>query len=168
MKKIILSFILGAIIFGTCSFAFASYLYRAEDIEFKPTNSEWNVTNVNEAIDDLYNNKTPITYSGTLSSGSLNYNGYPHSLAGNSILDIPSGYTKANVVFSGNSLSGTQVTTFSAYKNNNWINLYSTSTTLNKQEVDISGYEKIRVLLSGTALLSNNAWNHISYSVTIY
>lgn len=168
MKKNILSFILGALIFGTCSYTFASYLYRAEDIEFKPTNSEWNATNVNEAIDDLYNKRTPITYSGTLSSGTLTYNGSSHSLAGNSILDVPSGYTKANVIFYGNSLSGTQVTTFSVYKNGIWTNLYSTSTTLNKQAIDITGCEKVRVLLSGTAILSNNEWNHISYSITIY
>lgn len=65
MKKIfsksnILSFILGALIFG-CVAGVSAYVIYAGDIQYTPSDSTWkksngeNITNVEEAIDALYN-----------------------------------------------------------------------------------------------------------------
>ena len=57
MKKIFKSrlffFILGALIFGSISVVLA-YSYFAQDVGFTPTDSEWNVEDSKEALDDLY------------------------------------------------------------------------------------------------------------------
>ena len=51
----IFSFILGAILFsGVTVFA---YSISSKDIAFTPTNENWQVTNVEEAINDLYTKK---------------------------------------------------------------------------------------------------------------
>ena len=54
IKNILLGFILG-ILLSTMIGVGAVYLYNAKDIEFVSTNSEWNVTNVGDAMNDLYN-----------------------------------------------------------------------------------------------------------------
>ena len=58
MKRIIknnlFGFILGGIIFGGLVYA-ANYM--ASDVTYKPKNKEWKVSNVNEAINDLYNSR---------------------------------------------------------------------------------------------------------------
>jgi len=53
MKKTILSFILGGIIFGCIGIYAANYL--ASDVTYTPKDTNWEVNNVNEALDDLYN-----------------------------------------------------------------------------------------------------------------
>ena len=61
MKKLIknnlLGFILGGLIFGGIVYA-SSYL--ATDISYTPTDTSWEVSNVNEAINSLYNNVTEL------------------------------------------------------------------------------------------------------------
>lgn len=52
MKKIILGFFLGAITFGSIGIYAANYL--AADVTYKSNNEDWNVSNVNEALDRLY------------------------------------------------------------------------------------------------------------------
>ena len=52
MKKNILSFILGGLIFGTIGVG-ATYVYTARDISFLPSDENWNVTNASEAISSL-------------------------------------------------------------------------------------------------------------------
>lgn len=56
MKKIINSlfmFILGGIIFGSIVYATT---YYAKDISYEPTDASWGVTNVNDALNSLYEN----------------------------------------------------------------------------------------------------------------
>ena len=66
MKKInrshIYSFILGAIIFGSVG---VGATMVANSISYTPKDTSWNVDNVSDAIDDLYNNKCPNKQSGT-------------------------------------------------------------------------------------------------------
>ena len=74
MKKIfrksnIFAFILGAIIFGGIGVVSAAYTIYANNIEFTPSNSSWkkangdNITNVKDAIDDMYDKFTANTAS---------------------------------------------------------------------------------------------------------
>ena len=64
-KSNIFSFILGAIIFGSIGVVSAYTLY-ANDIEYTPKDTTWkkedgsDITNVKEAIDELYNSKKSI------------------------------------------------------------------------------------------------------------
>ena len=51
-KNIILGILSGFVIFG--SGVGAATYFSAKDISFTPTNSEWTVTNVEEAVNDLY------------------------------------------------------------------------------------------------------------------
>jgi len=58
MRKIILGFILGGII---CSgIIYGATLYKSEDIQYSPTDSSWEVSNVNEAINNLYSMKQEL------------------------------------------------------------------------------------------------------------
>ena len=66
MKKIINSlfmFILGGIIFGSIVYATT---YYAKDVAYEPTDASWEVSNVNDALDNLYspknNNKLELPY----------------------------------------------------------------------------------------------------------
>ena len=54
MKKIMLGFILGGIVFGCVGIYAANYL--ASDISYTPSDESWEVTNVSEALDELYEN----------------------------------------------------------------------------------------------------------------
>ena len=56
MKKYILTFILGGLFFGSIGTVVALN-YNAKDIEFTPSDSSWNVNNVEDAIKDLKDNK---------------------------------------------------------------------------------------------------------------
>ena len=60
MKKVIISFVLGAIIFGSISGVIA-YNYNAKDIEYTPSDSTWNVNTVGDAIDELKNSSSSMT-----------------------------------------------------------------------------------------------------------
>ena len=54
-KSRIFSFILGTVIFGgVITFA---YNLNSNDVLFTPENGEWQVTNVEEAVNDLYSNR---------------------------------------------------------------------------------------------------------------
>ena len=59
MKKIIKNpifiFILSAIIFGSMGVALAATIL-AKDVSYTPSNTNWKVDNVGDAIDELYNN----------------------------------------------------------------------------------------------------------------
>ena len=54
MKKIILGIIIGAIIFGSIGVLGANYLYKANEVSYTPEDSEFEVDNVEDAINDLY------------------------------------------------------------------------------------------------------------------
>ena len=58
MKKLIIGFILGGILFGCIGIYAASYY--AKDVSYEPTDASWEVTNVNEAINSLYDNATSL------------------------------------------------------------------------------------------------------------
>ena len=56
MKKMLIGFILGGLLFGSMVYAAS---YNANDISYTPTDASWEVSNVNEALNDLndlYNN----------------------------------------------------------------------------------------------------------------
>lgn len=52
IKSRIFSFMLGAVIFGSISVY--AYSLKSSDISFNPENSEWQVTNLEEAVNYLY------------------------------------------------------------------------------------------------------------------
>ena len=54
MKKYIIGFILGLITCGTVAYA-SNYLYKADEVSYEPTDTNWNVNNVDSAIKELYN-----------------------------------------------------------------------------------------------------------------
>ena len=54
MKKLIIGFILGGLIFGSVGIYAASYY--AKDVSYEPTDASWEVTNVSDALDHLYKN----------------------------------------------------------------------------------------------------------------
>ena len=55
MKKLIIAFILGGIVFGSIGI-YATTLYKATDIFYEPSDASWEVSNVNDAINSLYEN----------------------------------------------------------------------------------------------------------------
>ena len=55
MKKNIFYFLLGVVLTITIV-ASASYLYNAKDIEFESKDTNWNVTNVEDALNDIKEN----------------------------------------------------------------------------------------------------------------
>ena len=54
MKKVVFAFILGVIITGSIA-GVVAYNYDAKDVSFTPTDSDWNVNNVEDAIKSLKN-----------------------------------------------------------------------------------------------------------------
>ena len=82
MKKYIIGFLVGAIVFGSIGVT-ATVLYNSSEIGFTPSDSSWNVNNVEDAINSLYN--TPkgntITVSvDTPGSNTIIYDFQPKSL----------------------------------------------------------------------------------------
>ena len=53
MKKIIITFIISGIIFGSIGI-YAASLYYAKDVAYEPTDENWEVSNVNDALNSLY------------------------------------------------------------------------------------------------------------------
>ena len=63
MKKIIIGIILGGILFGSGVYAAS---YYAKDVTYTPTDESWEVSNVEDALNDLYNSsKGKSTLIGT-------------------------------------------------------------------------------------------------------
>ena len=54
MKKYLLGLISGLLISGTIAYA-ANYLYQADEVSYTPSNTNWDVDNVDDAINELYN-----------------------------------------------------------------------------------------------------------------
>lgn len=52
----IIIFVLG-VISGTCISVYAAYNYYAKDISFTPKNENWQVDNIEDAINDLYSSQ---------------------------------------------------------------------------------------------------------------
>lgn len=59
--KLFVGIIIGGILFGSIG-VYATTQYLAKDIKFAPSNSEWNVDNVESAINDLYFTKSNNIY----------------------------------------------------------------------------------------------------------
>jgi len=57
--KLFIGIIIGALLSGVTVYAASTYL--SKDVTFTPTNSEWNVSNVEEALNDLYSNSNGIS-----------------------------------------------------------------------------------------------------------
>ena len=85
MKKYLIRFIIGALVFWTSIYAVISYLYFSNEVSYTPSNSNWNVGNVNEALDNLKITSDLVKPSGTKS---ITSNG--------SKIDV-SGYASVNV-----------------------------------------------------------------------
>ena len=58
MKNNIFGFILCGLIFG--GIVYAATLYKASDVSYTPTDESWEVSNVNDAINSLYNMKKEL------------------------------------------------------------------------------------------------------------
>ena len=54
IKNPIFTFIIGAIIFGSIGVLGASYLYHADEVSYTPKNNKFEVDNVEDAINELY------------------------------------------------------------------------------------------------------------------
>lgn len=72
------------ILFSSVS-VYAAYKYLAIDVTFTPSDSNWNVTNVEEALNDLYSKKILIEEPILVGSGNIGY-----SSAKTSVTRIPS------------------------------------------------------------------------------
>ena len=59
MKKALIGFILGGIIFGSIGI-YGANAYQSNAIEYSPTDTSWGVTNVNDAINSLYSMKKEL------------------------------------------------------------------------------------------------------------
>ena len=57
-KKILFSFVLGILV--CCGIVYAANIYKATDISYEPSDASWEVSNVNEAINSLYDNMNNI------------------------------------------------------------------------------------------------------------
>ena len=53
MKKYLIGFIIGVLVFGTSVYAVTSYIYSSNEVSYTPGDSNWNVGNVKEALDNL-------------------------------------------------------------------------------------------------------------------
>ena len=60
MKKILIGIIIGGIVFG-CLGIYGANIYESNSIEYNPTDASWEVNNVNDAINDLYDTKNELT-----------------------------------------------------------------------------------------------------------
>ena len=59
--KYFLLILLVGLMFSFCLGGYAGFLYQAKDIEFTPNNSEWKVTNIQDAMTNLYDDlKIPL------------------------------------------------------------------------------------------------------------
>ena len=85
MKKYLIWFIIGALVFGTSVYAVISYLYSSNEVSYTPSDSSWSVGNVKEALDNLKTTSLLVKPSGTKSITSNGSN-----------IDV-SGYASVNV-----------------------------------------------------------------------
>ena len=61
MKKGIVIGIIIGLLFGSASvYAVTNYIYKADEVSYTSNSSEWNVSDVKSAIDDLYNRTTTM------------------------------------------------------------------------------------------------------------
>jgi len=81
MKKVILGFILGGIICSGIVYA-ASYL--ATDIQYTPSDETWGVSNVNDALDSLYE----LSNKSTSSIHKISISGAQPNKTGNYIMTL--------------------------------------------------------------------------------
>ena len=68
MKKVFI-FLLGAITFGTIGFVSASIICQSNLIGFEPDDENWNVSTVEEALNDLYTSNTTVATTMTFAYG---------------------------------------------------------------------------------------------------
>ena len=61
MKKYLIGFVIGALVFS--GIGVAAYSILANDVKFIPKNDNWQVENVNDALNSLYISKTSDNYS---------------------------------------------------------------------------------------------------------
>ena len=61
MRKYVIGFILGAVLFS--GIGVAAYVLTSSDVTFTPQNSNWQVGNIQEALNSLYISKTSDNYS---------------------------------------------------------------------------------------------------------
>lgn len=54
MRKSIICFILGGLFFSVVGVSANSYLYGSNQVSYTPTDSNWNASNVKDALNDLY------------------------------------------------------------------------------------------------------------------
>ncbi len=54
MKKFIIGFLLGSILFGTGVLAVSNYLYNSYEVSYIPNDTTWHVESVDKALDDLH------------------------------------------------------------------------------------------------------------------
>ena len=166
MKKLVLGIIIGIIIYAKAVYA-SNYLYQADEVSYEPTDTNWNVNNVDSAIKELYNkindaNSALLTLKNTNIAKAVGANGDTFSSVINKLAAIINQGNKSFTV------SGTSsITIPSGYYNGtgtiNVSGLVPTPTgtktiTSNGSNIDVSNLATVNVNVPNT--------NSATYSVT--
>lgn len=174
MKKYIFGIIIGGIIFGTGVFAATTYLYSSDEVSYTPSDNEWNVNNVESALDSLRTqsgnaltnlkntniakavNANGDTLSSVISTlGNITNRGNKtFSITNTSAVTIPAGYYDGTgkIQTSGMMVTPTQTLTLS--------DVTSGTDVTNYKTVKTSGLVKP----TGTRYISSNG----TYTITDY
>ena len=65
IKNNIMGFLIGGILFSCISISAAGYLYNANEVSYIPTDTSWNVTDVEGALNALFSeSKTSVNFTG--------------------------------------------------------------------------------------------------------
>jgi len=112
-KSSIFTFIMGILL---CSgIIFGANLYNSKDIEYQPSDSNWNVSNVSEALNDLYTTTSNLNSNVQLIEVGNSRNFNIESIVGSEYL---SEYSASDFIVCNNTPSGALQT--SNYKNGYW------------------------------------------------
>ena len=152
IKNILFGFILG-ILLSTMIGVGAVYLYNAKEIEFVSTNSEWNVTNVHDAMNDLYNEYQKETINipiiNFVSTASSSRTECPEATPINTLSISNSNNFSINVSKMKKLKVGKVSNVIISFDGDNARNL------LSNEEIDIREYDKITFQ---TALSNSYSW----------
>ena len=97
MKKLIIAFILGGVVFGSIT-GVVAYNYNAKDVSYTPSDSNWNVDNVEDAIKDLKVYKDIGDFNKTNFGDTVINNSYGNGSLKTTSLELEPGNYLINVV----------------------------------------------------------------------
>jgi len=155
MKKIIFGIITGMILCSGLVYA-ASYL--ADDVTYKPDDETWNVSNVKDALDELYNGKSSELKIDTLSSNNdgdkteqkfgkteitINTEDYTNLFIGSVEATFDGGAYKVGII-----VYGDNEVIYQQYGQTNY--------SLSDISIDITNYSSVKILLQASCYNNYN------------